>query len=103
MRSFPKGVEEQRTFFLEIGNAMNEVEVACARVDEHEESKLTDWSALAEIQSQKIHDLIVRLNLDSGPSGSVDSGFHALSKSLKGYRLVIGKRLRHQRKAMLDF
>ena len=101
--SFPEASERQRAFFHELSETMNEVEISCAKADEHDASFQTDWAEQSETKNKEIHDLVNYHNLDRDTIGRGDHGLLALGKGLREYLKFFESRLRRERKKMLDF
>ena len=100
---FPKGKEEQRAFFRDLSETMNEVEISCAKADEHDASVHKDWTEQSETKNKQIYDLVNDHDLDKGNIEHGDPHLLSLGDGLREYLRFFENRLREQRKEMLGF
>ena len=101
--SFPKNKEEQRVFFLDLSETMNDVEILCAKADEHDASFHKDWTEQSETKNREIHDLVNDHDLDRRIIERGDSHLLSLGEGLREYLRFFEIRLREQRKKLLGF
>ena len=102
-RGFPSGTEEQRAFLRDLSKTMNEVEISCAKADEHDASFHKDWTEQSEIKNREIYDLVNDHDLDRGLIEHGDPHLLSLGDALREYLRFFANRLRQQRKEMLGF
>ena len=102
-RGFPTGKEEQRAFFRDLSETMNEVEISCAKADEHDASFRRDWTEQSETRTREIYDLVNDHNLDIEIIEHGDPHLLSLGDGLREYLRFFENRLREQRKEMLGF
>lgn len=103
VRGPPPGEGDARAFLRDLSELMNEVEISCAKADQHGASTERDWAECAEVKNREIHELIDAHGLAEEAVQPDLSRRQALSACLQAYVEFFEDRLRKQRKSLLDF
>ena len=99
----PQNEEERNKFFRDLSETMNEVEIACAKADNHGASDCKNWTKQVEAKTKKIYDLIDDRGLVERLVERGDPDLLALGECLRAYLRFFEDRLREQRIGMLKF
>ena len=102
-RNLPQGEEEWKTCLQDLSERLNDVEIACEKVDSHQESVRKDWSESADAGTQTIHDLISHHSIGRANAAHDDNALTALRDGLQAHVDLFRGRLRDQRKKLLNF
>ena len=92
----PPSGEKRKEFFVHLSTLLNEIEVECAKADGHPRSLHHNLSAVAEVENQKIFDLIELNNMFDEESEKFIMNLKKLQDYLTSYDRIFEEHIRKQ-------